>query len=134
MSAADRVTSFRITAIPLPEDAEYERALSNTSATEGSSNHELAVTEGFEPSVAFTTLAFEASSFGRSDTSPRISLRDQMPPAQTHGSAGDPARQSHHSATGGEEVLQPTLGLSSHNPTGDFDAVQQARIAQQIEQ
>lgn len=33
-----------------------------------------AVAEGFEPSVSFPTLAFEASSFGRSDTLPRESL------------------------------------------------------------
>lgn len=35
---------------------------------------ERAVAEGFEPSVSFPTLAFEASSFGRSDTLPRESL------------------------------------------------------------
>ena len=34
----------------------------------------MAVAEGFEPSVSFPTLAFEASSFGRSDTLPRESL------------------------------------------------------------
>ena len=33
-----------------------------------------AVAEGFEPSVGCPTLAFEASSFGRSDTPPRESL------------------------------------------------------------
>lgn len=32
------------------------------------------MTEGFEPSVGCPTLAFEASSFGRSDTSPLVSL------------------------------------------------------------
>ena len=32
------------------------------------------MTEGFEPSVGCPTLAFEASSFGRSDTSPSVSL------------------------------------------------------------
>lgn len=31
---------------------------------------QLAVTEGFEPSVALATPAFEAGTFGRSDTSP----------------------------------------------------------------
>lgn len=36
--------------------------------------HLPAVAEGFEPSVSFPTLAFEASSFGRSDTLPRESL------------------------------------------------------------
>lgn len=34
----------------------------------------MAVAEGFEPSVSLPTLAFEASSFGRSDTLPRESL------------------------------------------------------------
>ena len=34
----------------------------------------VAVTVGFEPTVACTTLAFEASSFGRSDTSPPMSV------------------------------------------------------------
>lgn len=36
--------------------------------------HHLAVTEGFEPSVACTTHAFQACSFGRSDTSPGNNL------------------------------------------------------------
>ena len=34
-----------------------------------------AVAEGFEPSVTCATLAFEASSFGRSDTLPRETLQ-----------------------------------------------------------
>src|SRR5690606_19798891 len=34
----------------------------------------MAVTEGFEPSVACTTHAFQACSFGRSDTSPGNNL------------------------------------------------------------
>ena len=38
-----------------------------------------AVAEGFEPSVSFPTLAFEASSFGRSDTLPRESLAQGGP-------------------------------------------------------
>lgn len=33
----------------------------------------LAVAEGFEPSVVLPTLAFEASTFGRSDTPPKVS-------------------------------------------------------------
>lgn len=39
----------------------------------------LAVTVGFEPTVACTTLAFEASSFGRSDTSPPMSVSQPGP-------------------------------------------------------
>lgn len=50
------------------EDPERERTPGLS--TEGSSNTQLAVMEGFEPPVGFPTLAFEASSFGRSDTSP----------------------------------------------------------------
>ena len=40
---------------------------------------QLAVTVGFEPTVACTTLAFEASSFGRSDTSPPMSVSQPGP-------------------------------------------------------
>ena len=47
--------------------------------TEGSSKRQLAVTVGFEPTVACTTLAFEASSFGRSDTSPPMSVSQPGP-------------------------------------------------------
>ena len=47
--------------------------------TGGSSNATLAVTVGFEPTVACTTLAFEASSFGRSDTSPPMSVSQPGP-------------------------------------------------------
>ena len=38
--------------------------------------------EGFEPPVGCPTLAFEASSFGRSDTSPPTSIGDfeELPP------------------------------------------------------
>ena len=39
----------------------------------------VAVTVGFEPTVACTTLAFEASSFGRSDTSPPMSVSQPGP-------------------------------------------------------
>lgn len=49
-----------------------------------------AVAEGFEPSVSFPTLAFEASSFGRSDTLPRESLDHLGRPSKSD-SAQDPA-------------------------------------------
>ena len=48
----------------------------------GSSSRTLrlpAVAEGFEPSVTCATLAFEASSFGRSDTLPRETLQHAGP-------------------------------------------------------
>ena len=48
----------------------------------------VAVTEGFEPSVACTTLAFEASSFGRSDTSPRATIPIREARAQIPCAAG----------------------------------------------
>lgn len=47
----------------------------------------MAVAEGFEPSVSLPTLAFEASSFGRSDTLPRESL-DHGGPWKEIGSQG----------------------------------------------
>lgn len=60
-----------------------------------------AVAEGFEPSVSFPTLAFEASSFGRSDTLPRESLdhlgrpskSDSRPCGQGVGNAGQRSRK-----------------------------------------
>ena len=47
--------------------------------TGGSCSAHVAVTVGFEPTVACTTLAFEASSFGRSDTSPPMSVSQPGP-------------------------------------------------------
>ncbi len=43
-----------------------------------------AVAEGFEPSVTCATLAFEASSFGRSDTLPGESLAESGPRSEIH--------------------------------------------------
>src|SRR5690349_20793933 len=44
----------------------------------------LAVTVGFEPTVGgYPTQLFESCTFGRSDTSPRTSLRDSAPPRES---------------------------------------------------
>lgn len=42
----------------------------------------MAVTEGFEPSVALATPAFEAGTFGRSDTSPSSRVANPSPLAK----------------------------------------------------
>ncbi len=62
-----------------------------------------AVAEGFEPSVSFPTLAFEASSFGRSDTLPRESLDHLGRPsksdsAQHPAGTGTPGQRSRKKA------------------------------------
>src|SRR5690606_21121447 len=66
----------------------------------------LAVTEGFEPSVGCPTLAFEASTFGRSDTSPWTTL--------TNGGAW----LQLGSAAVAEEVQQQGGALVGEDPAG----------------
>jgi hypothetical protein len=52
---------------------------------EGSNVDDLAVAVGFEPTEAFTSHAFEACSFGRSDTPPPESLPQRLIAAGVNG-------------------------------------------------
>ena len=64
------VTTVATTTIPLPGD-EHEPTLGSTPATEGSSTHEMAEREGFEPSKPCGLPLFESGQFNHSCTSPR---------------------------------------------------------------
>ena len=68
----------------------------------------MAVTVGFEPTVACTTLAFEASSFGRSDTSPPMSVSQPGPADKSALPSAD------HDLEGSDPVRDPRRQVLDH--------------------
>ena len=84
-----------------------------------------AVTAGFEPAVGLPTLAFEASSFGRSDTSPPRNLSSFRPRMPIH---------LRSLAMPGEEVQERRGALVGANAADDLDAMVQAGVSDDIEE
>src|SRR4051795_9773138 len=87
----------------------------------------LAVAEGFEPSVAFTTRAFEARSLGRSDTPPPERLLE-----------GGGFQRIEHGAPAGsagvEEVPKHRAALRRQDAPPDVNPVVQPGVADDVEQ
>jgi len=73
----------------------------------------MAVSVGFEPTESFPSRAFEARSFGRSDTTPR----ERLPVA-----------------SGNEEIGQHLRTLICEHPCDDFWPMWHARVADNIPQ
>lgn len=88
---------------------EHERTPPKLSLARGSNELHLAVTAGFEPAVACTTHAFQACSFGRSDTSPRNNLSILSDAGRATGQTAD----NRASGTPGCEILRVTCRLYS---------------------
>ncbi len=78
-----------------------------------------AVAEGFEPSVTCATLAFEASSFGRSDTLPRESLAQRGPDAEIHGPRRAEAASGAHGAGPARRLARGRCTRASRRSTTD---------------
>jgi hypothetical protein len=74
----------------------------------------MAVAVGFEPTEAFTSHAFEACSFGRSDTPPSKRLQDQPSPS------------------GGEEPRQQRRTLRLPDAAGDLSAMVEPLVAHDV--
>ena len=91
----------------------------------------MAVAAGFEPAEGCPSRAFEARSFGRSDTPPRRTIpnpdaSDEIRSGQaaTSAAAGSPP----------EEPAQGRAALGLEDPAADVDPVVQAGVADDVEQ
>jgi hypothetical protein len=93
----------------------------------------MAVAEGFEPSVSFPTLAFEASSFGRSDTLPGESLAHDVPCSEI-GIRGAGVRCGGGWSRGSEEGGELGGALLGEYSVDHLGAVVEAAVAYDVPQ